>query len=105
MHLLPPLLSQHFDLPERTPLGVDRRACRRHPAPPLSKWGGDFSVTTPGDYWVTRDTEGKSVRDMADARGHTEAAIYWHLQRIYQKHSISRQADLVRLVLSLAELG
>ncbi len=49
--------------------------------------------------------EGKSVRDMADARGHTEAAIYWHLQRIYQKHSISRQADLVRLVLSLAELG
>ena len=49
--------------------------------------------------------EGKSVRDMADARGHTEAAIYWHLQRIYQKHSISPQADLVRLVLSLAELG
>ncbi len=27
------------------------------------------------------------------------------LQRIYQKHSLSRQADLVRLVLSLAELG
>ena len=49
--------------------------------------------------------EGKSVRDMADATGHTTAAIYWHLQQIYQKHSISRQADLVRLVLSLAELG
>ena len=49
--------------------------------------------------------EGRSVRDMADATGHTKAAIYWHLQRIYQKHSISRQADLVRLVLSLAELG
>ena len=49
--------------------------------------------------------EGKSVRDMAEATGHTRAAIYWHLQRIYQKHSISRQADLVRLVLSLAELG
>ena len=49
--------------------------------------------------------EGKSVRDMADATGHAQAAIYWHLQRIYQKHSISRQADLVRLVLSLAELG
>ena len=49
--------------------------------------------------------EGNSVRDMADATGHTKAAIYWHLQRIYQKHSISRQADLVRLVLSLAELG
>ena len=49
--------------------------------------------------------EGMSVRDMADATGHTKAAIYWHLQQIYQKHSISRQADLVRLVLSLAELG
>ena len=49
--------------------------------------------------------EGKSVGDMADATGHTKAAIYWHLQQIYQKHSISRQADLVRLVLSLAELG
>ena len=49
--------------------------------------------------------EGKNVRDMADTTGHTTAAIYWHLQQIYQKHSISRQADLVRLVLSLAELG
>ena len=49
--------------------------------------------------------EGKSVRDMADATGRTKAAIYWHLQQIYQKHSISRQADLVRLVLSLVELG
>ena len=49
--------------------------------------------------------EGKRVRDMAEATGHTTAAIYWHLQQIYQKHSISRQADLVRLVLSLAELG
>ena len=49
--------------------------------------------------------EGKRGRDMAKATGHTDAAIYWHLQRIYQKHSLSRQADLVRLVLSLAELG
>ena len=49
--------------------------------------------------------EGKRVRNMAKATGHTDAAIYWHLQRIYQKHSLSRQADLVRLVLSLAELG
>ena len=49
--------------------------------------------------------EGNSVGDMAEATGHTKAAIYWHLQRIYQKHSISRQADLVRLVLSLTALG
>ena len=49
--------------------------------------------------------EGKSVGEMAEATGHSKAAIYWHLQRIYQKHSISRQAELVRLVLSIAEIG
>ena len=49
--------------------------------------------------------EGKSVRDMAEATGRTKSAIYWHLQQIYEKQSISRQADLVRLVLSLAEFG
>ena len=61
---------------------------------------------TPGEtrvaVWLAK---GKSVRDMAEATGHTEDAIYWHLKQIYQKHSISRQVDLVRLVLSLAEPG
>ena len=49
--------------------------------------------------------ESRSVRDIAEATGRTERAVYWHLQQIYQKQSISRQADLVRLVLSLGELG
>ena len=49
--------------------------------------------------------EGKSVRDMAQATGLTDNAIYWHLKQIYQKKSISRQVDLVRLVLSIAEFG
>ena len=49
--------------------------------------------------------EGRSVRDMAQTTGHSEGTIYWHLKQIYQKQSISRQADLVQLVLSLAELG
>ena len=61
---------------------------------------------TPGEsqvaVWLA---EGKSVRDMAEAAGHTEGAIYWHLKEIYRKQSISRQVDLVRLVLSLAEFG
>ena len=58
---------------------------------------------TPGEtrvaVWLA---EGKSVRDMARATGRTEGAIYRHLKQIYRKQSISRQADLVRLVLSLA---
>ena len=61
---------------------------------------------TPGEsqvaVWLA---EGKSVDDMAQATGHTRGAIYWHLKQIYQKHHISRQADLVRLVLSIAELS
>ena len=49
--------------------------------------------------------EGKSVQEMVEATGHTRDAIYWLLKQIYQKRNISRQADLVRLVLSIAELG
>ena len=47
--------------------------------------------------------EGKSVRDMAEATGRTQGSIYWHLKQIYQRLPISRQVDLVRLVLSIAE--
>ncbi len=61
---------------------------------------------TPGEtrvaVWLA---EGRSVRAMAEATGRTEGAIYRHLKHIYQKQSISRQADLVRLVLSLAQHG
>ena len=61
---------------------------------------------TPAESRVaTGLAEGKSVREMAEATGHTKDTIYWHLKRIYQKLSISRQADLVRLVLSIADLG
>ena len=49
--------------------------------------------------------EGQSVREMAAATGRTEATIHYHLYHIYQKRGLSRQADLVRLVLSLVELA
>ena len=48
--------------------------------------------------------QGRAVREIAVATGRTEAAIHYHLHQIYQKRGISRQADLVRLVLSLADL-
>ena len=48
--------------------------------------------------------EGKRVSDMARDAGLSRRAIYWHLHQIYQKLEISRQADLVRLVLSVTEL-
>ncbi len=49
--------------------------------------------------------EGRSVREMAEATGHTKGAIYWHLKQIYQKLSISGQVDLTRMVLSVTALG
>ena len=51
--------------------------------------------------WLADD---KNVRDIARATGLTDGAIYWHLKQIYRK-PISRQVDLVRLVLSIAEFG
>ena len=48
---------------------------------------------------------GQSVGEMAEATGCTNDAIRWRLKQIYQKQDVSGQADLVRLVLSAAELG
>ncbi len=50
-------------------------------------------------------TEGRTVREIATATGRRESSIHWHLRQIYTKQAISRQADLVRLVLSVAELA
>ena len=50
-------------------------------------------------------TEGRTVREIATATGRRESSIHWHLRQIYTKQAISRQADLVRLVLSVAEFA
>jgi hypothetical protein len=34
-----------------------------------------------------------------------EGSVRWFIQQIYEKQGISRQADLVRLVLSIAEFS
>ena len=47
--------------------------------------------------------EGRSVRDIAVTTGRQEGTVYWHMKQIYHKLALSRQADLVRLMLSVAE--
>ena len=47
-------------------------------------------------------TEGKSLREVAAATGCKATTIRWHLRQIFTKRGIARQAELVRLVLSLA---
>ena len=49
--------------------------------------------------------EGQTVREIAVVTGRTEGSVYWSLKRIYRKQGIVRQADLMRLVLSLAEFA
>ncbi|MDE0005618.1 MAG: LuxR C-terminal-related transcriptional regulator [Rhodospirillaceae bacterium] len=46
--------------------------------------------------------EGTSVREIATALNRKESTIRSHVKRIFAKHGISRQAELVRLILSLA---
>ena len=46
--------------------------------------------------------EGMSVPEIAAATGRGESTIRSHVKHIFAKHGLSRQADLVRLVLSLA---
>lgn len=47
---------------------------------------------------------GSSRREIAAAMRRQVATIDWHLKHIYGKHRISRQADLVRLVLSVSSV-
>ena len=76
---------------------------RRHPVDPdllataLGLTSGESQVAA----WLA---EGRSVDQIARATGHTRGAIYWHLKQIYQKLHISRQTDLVRIVLSISKL-
>ena len=46
--------------------------------------------------------EGRTISEIAVALGLTNGAVRWHLHQIYSKQGLSRQADLVRLVLSVA---
>ena len=43
---------------------------------------------------------GSRVRDIAAATGSEESTVRWHINRIFRKHGVSRQAELVHLVLS-----
>ena len=61
---------------------------------------------TPSESQVaTMLAEGRTVRDIAVATRRQPNTVYWLLKQIYDKHGISRQAELVRLVLSLSELS
>ena len=49
-------------------------------------------------------TQGKSIRDIAVETGRSEGTLRWHIKNIFTRLGITRQIDLVRLVLSLADI-
>ena len=48
--------------------------------------------------------EGLTIRDIAVATGRGAMTVKWYLGHIFARAGVSRQADLVRLVLSVADL-
>lgn len=59
---------------------------------------------TPAESLIaTALASGSRVRDIATATGREESTVRWHINRMLRKHGISRQADLVRLVLSTSD--
>ena len=54
---------------------------------------------------ATALAEGRNVRDIAAATRRKESTVRWFIRQIYEKQGISRQADLVRLGMSLAEFS
>ncbi|MDE0207535.1 MAG: helix-turn-helix transcriptional regulator [Candidatus Tectomicrobia bacterium] len=54
---------------------------------------------------AVRLAQGRTVRDVAAEMGCKEVTVYWHLRQIYTKRGMSRQADLMREVLSLSTIS
>ena len=48
--------------------------------------------------------EGHSIRQIAAATGRSYNTIRWHVKHMLARQGVSRQADLVRLVLSLSDI-
>ena len=48
--------------------------------------------------------EGMSVRDIAARTGRSVTTVKWHIRHIFAKRGLSRQSDLVRLAMSIADL-
>ncbi len=66
---------------------------------------GDLLGLTPAESHVALAlAQGKTIRDIAVATGRSQTTIRWHIRHIFAKHGLSRQVQLVQLVMSLADL-
>ena len=63
-----------------------------------------LGLTPAESHVATMLAEGKTIRDIAVATGRSPNTVKWHVNHIFTKVGVSRQADLVRLVLSLGNV-
>ena len=64
--------------------------------------GAALGLTPAESRLAVRLARGESVQDIMAATGRSENTVRWHLRQIFQKHGLTRQGELIRLVLSLA---
>ena len=70
--------------------------------PEMLQWALGF---TPAESQLAAMlAEGKSLRDIATVTKRSESTVRWHLKQIFAKTGLSRQAEVVQLVLSLTRL-
>ena len=61
-----------------------------------------LGLTTAESHVAVMFAEGYTMREIAVATGRSEGTIRWHIKNMYAKHGLSRQVELVQLVLSLS---
>lgn len=64
-----------------------------------------FGLTSTQSRIAVMLAAGRTVADIAAATGRKERTVRWHLQQIFRKQDITRQAELVRRVLSLQAIA
>ena len=63
-----------------------------------------FGLTRAESHVAAALAAGHSVRDIAVSTSRTQASVRWHIKQIHTKLGVSRQVDLVRMVLMTAGL-
>ena len=65
--------------------------------------GAMFGLPPAESHVAVMLAQGHTIRDIAIATGRRESTIRWYVKEIFRKHGISRQVELVQLVLSLSD--
>ena len=100
-----PVSEEGTDLPEgrlgALVLVVDP-ACRTAIAP--DRVGAVLGLTPAESQVAVSLAQGETIRDIAVATGRSVTTIRWHIKHIFEKQGISRQVELVQLVMAVADL-